>query len=289
MPATIVGVIPYYNGSRFIDEAMASVLAQTLPATEVFIVDDGSRSEEAAVLEKYRGSATILRQVNQGAAAARNTGVAASTSEWIAFLDCDDLWAPNHLEVLAHYLQQHPECGAVHNAVQVHDSARIHRKTLLQPEHFLLNAADPSPVMPSAALVRRDIFLRAGMMDPSVRIGEDYDFFLRVALLGPIHYVDEPLTVRRRHEGNVSRDIGVACLNKNRVVVRNRQHYASEREFQRQILRLNCEYLTRAIYRRDWKTAVLAFRLAREQNVSGLSLAASGLSRVIRNRFAGAH
>ncbi len=287
MPNTIAVVVPYFNGSRFLDEAMASVLAQTLPAAEVIVVDDGSRSEEASAIAKYRGRAAILRQSNQGTAAARNTGVAASTSEWIAFLDQDDVWALNRLEVLANYLQQHPECGVVHNAIQIHNTTTIHRKKLLQAEDFLLHADAPSPVMPSAALIRRDFYERAGRMDPAVRLVEDYDFFLRAALLGPIHYVDAPLTVRRHHEGNASRAIGVSCLNKNQVVVRNRRHYASPREFHRQILRLNCEYLTRAFYQRDWDTAALTFRLAREQDVTWLSLAASGFSRLVKNRFFG--
>lgn len=288
MPASVAAiavVIPYYNGSRFIAEALASVQAQTLPPAEVIVVDDGSRPEEAALLDKHAHSATILHQANGGAAAARNAGVTAATSEWIAFLDCDDLWTPNRLEVLSRHIDQHPGCLAVHNAVQLMDSKRIHHKTALEARDFLMHAEAPSPVMPSAAMVRRDVFQQAGMMDTTIRIVEDYDFFLRVSLLGTIHYVDEPLTLRRRHDANSSSAIGIMLLHKNRIVARNRPRYANDAEFQGQVLRLNAEYLTRAIYQRDWKTASLAFRLAREQDVAGVTLAATGLSRLIRQKL----
>jgi glycosyltransferase involved in cell wall biosynthesis len=278
-------VIPYYNGARFVDEAVASVVAQTWPAVEVILVDDGSRPEEARALEKHRSVATICRQDHQGVSAARNTGVAASHSEWIAFLDYDDYWETNRLEVLANYIRHHPECGVLHNAVRIHDSSRIHRKRSLRPEDFLLDAEQPCPVMPSAAVVRRDVYERIGGMDPALPMAEDFDFFLRAAWLGPIHYVDEPLTIRRLHDANISRDDATVCLHKNRVLARHREHYAGADEFRRQILRLNGEYLTRAVYGRNWEGAALTFRMAREQKVSWLSLAASGFSQIVRNRL----
>ncbi len=287
MDISIAVVIPYYNGSRFIHETVASVLAQTMPAREVVIVDDGSRPEESDAIQKYKGTILIIRQNNQGISAARNIGVAQTSSEWVAFLDQDDTWTDNRLSVLADYLSHHPECAAVHNAIQIHGSEEIYRKKPLTVSDFLLNADSPSQVMPSGAMVRRDIFHEAGMWDESVRIMEVFVFFLRVAIQSTIHYVDEPLTLRRLHEENASRtiNIGMACLNKNIVLSHHRNLYLSERVFKKQILSLNCEFLTRAFYGKDWKSALLTFRLAKEHGVSPLALGILGLSRLVKTKL----
>src|SRR5689334_3376981 len=120
MSPTISVIIPFYNGSRFIDEAVASVQAQTYPAAEIIIVDDGSRPEEAACLRKHESACTVIRMAeNRGVSMARNTGIAHASGDWLAFLDCDDLWTPNKLEVQVAYLQRHPECRGLHTAVRL--------------------------------------------------------------------------------------------------------------------------------------------------------------------------
>jgi glycosyltransferase involved in cell wall biosynthesis len=95
-------VIPAYNVSRFIGAAVASVLNQTYKDVEIVVVDDRSTDGTLAELEKFRDRVKIVRhETNQGAAAARNTGVEASRGEIVAFLDGDDLWAPGKLEAFA--------------------------------------------------------------------------------------------------------------------------------------------------------------------------------------------
>ena len=113
---SISAVIAYYNRSKHIEETLESVFRQTLPPHEIIVIDDGSRPEEAEHLRRYEDRAKILHYDNRGVAVARNRGIAAATSDWIAFLDDDDVWAPRRLEVLSQYIAAHPECDAIHNA-----------------------------------------------------------------------------------------------------------------------------------------------------------------------------
>ena len=102
-------VIPTYNGSRFIAETLESVFAQTLQPDEVLVIDDGSTDNTAAIVESFAPRVRVFRSSNQRQAAARNFGARQATSEWIAFLDHDDLWMRNKLERQMEELARHPE------------------------------------------------------------------------------------------------------------------------------------------------------------------------------------
>src|SRR5262245_15747118 len=104
-------VIPTYNCGRLVTEAVDSVLGQTVPPAEVIVVDDGSQDDTAERLAAYAGRVRYLRQENQGVAAARNCGVAASGGEVVAFLDADDVWHPRKLEFQLAALDRHPGLG----------------------------------------------------------------------------------------------------------------------------------------------------------------------------------
>lgn len=97
----IAAVIPAYNRAATIERAVRSVLDQTRPADEVLVVDDGSTDSTPELLATFGDAITVLRTDNGGAAVARNRGVAATTAPWIAFLDSDDHWCPDHLERIA--------------------------------------------------------------------------------------------------------------------------------------------------------------------------------------------
>lgn len=103
---TIAAVIPCYNGARFVERCLDSVLSQTLPVDEMIVVDDGSSDDSAAVIAGWArrngyGKLRVIKQENAGVSAARNTGWQAATSQWIAFLDIDDIWYEKHNDALA--------------------------------------------------------------------------------------------------------------------------------------------------------------------------------------------
>ncbi|HKQ47401.1 MAG TPA: glycosyltransferase family A protein [Phycisphaerae bacterium] len=102
-------IIPTYNSASIVEEAIDSVLRQTRPPGQVIVVDDGSTDGTETVCQRFGDRIEYIRQANGGASVARNTGVAQSRGEWLAFLDADDLWEPEKLDVQIAALSQHPE------------------------------------------------------------------------------------------------------------------------------------------------------------------------------------
>ncbi len=107
MQPLVSAVVPTYNRAHYIAETLDSILAQTYRPIEIVVVDDGSTDDTEAVLEPYRDKARCIRQPNQGLAAARNTGLLASTGEYVAWLDSDDIWNPEKIALQVAFLEQH--------------------------------------------------------------------------------------------------------------------------------------------------------------------------------------
>jgi len=173
-------VIPAYRAAATLAHALDSVMAQTVPAREVIVVDDGSpdRDDIARVVAAYRGRVTLLQQDNAGPAAARNAGARATGGEWIAFLDADDSWLPHKMQVqLA--LAGDTDVGLLHGA------ARTDRLSLPAEMGFdLLWRANR--ICTSMTVVRRSAFERlGGFFEAQELVGaEDYNLWLRIAHAG---------------------------------------------------------------------------------------------------------
>src|SRR5688572_25867702 len=108
-------IMPVYNGARFIQAALESVRQQTYQSIEIIIIDDGSTDQTSDVVARFVSPFPIryIRQKNQGQSAARNAGVLEAQSEFIAFLDVDDVWYPEKIATQVNLFQQHPEAGLV--------------------------------------------------------------------------------------------------------------------------------------------------------------------------------
>src|SRR5918996_762140 len=106
-------VIPAYNASRTIGETIRSVLAQSEPDFELIVVDDGSADDTPAIVESFASDRrlSLLRQENQGVAAARNTGIARASADYVSFVDNDDLWMPEYLAAMGAALDAAPAAG----------------------------------------------------------------------------------------------------------------------------------------------------------------------------------
>lgn len=201
---TIAAVIPLYNGARFIEEAIGSVLAQTFPPNEIIVVDDGSQDEGPEIVARYK-QIKLVRKANGGQSSARNFGVRHATSDLIAFLDQDDIWYPAHLEYLVKPFQKsHPRpLGWVYSNLDEMDAQgrTVHRSLL----HFL-GAQHPKRslgeclardmyILPSASLISRAAFERVGGFDERLSGYEDDDLFLRLFCAGYDHvFIDESLS-----------------------------------------------------------------------------------------------
>ncbi|MBS0319189.1 MAG: glycosyltransferase family 2 protein [Proteobacteria bacterium] len=193
-------VVPVYNGAAFLDEALASVAAQTLAAAEIVVVDDGSTDGSADVAARHAG-VRIVQQENAGCATARNRGVAEARHPVIAFLDHDDIWHPERLARAKAVLDADATCGFVACAQRNfltpglgERPAWVAPAMLEHPQHgFATNAL----------MVRRAVFDLVGTFDRAREPMDDSDWLCR-ALDAGIRYVhlDEPLVHRRIHGGN---------------------------------------------------------------------------------------
>lgn len=199
-------VIPTYNYGHFISQAIESVLAQTYPAAELIIVDDGSTDETADVVGKFGGAVKYIRQENSGVCAARNRGVAESSSDLIAFLDADDIWESTNLEKQAARFNGDSNIGLVHCGLREFDdkSGATIRLHLDGGEDGvadnLLLWEGPVIVGPGGAVtVSREAFDAVGGFDTRMKVGEDWDFCYRIARRYKVGFVPEPLVNYRHH------------------------------------------------------------------------------------------
>lgn len=205
-------VIPVY-AARYLAEALASVFAQTRLPDEVIVVDDGSPDRQALeeTLELYGDHVRALAQLNHGAGAARNLGIRSSHADLIAFLDADDCWEPHYLDTQLKRLAAHPECDVVYSdATYFGDTPLAGRRFMaFAPSHGEVTATSllalRCHVPLSASVVRRAALIREGLFDTSLRRGQDFDLWLRMALRG-VKFTHHrlPLMRHRIHADNLS-------------------------------------------------------------------------------------
>ena len=194
-------IIPVYNGERYLSSAIESVLQQKYRPLEILVVDDGSVDESAHVAQSYT-EVRYIYQENRGPAGARNTGIMAANGEFIAYLDHDDAWLPNLLEVHIGYLLSHPEVGFTICTGRCFLDDGIERPGWVEPEELQEDRA-----LLGAQVVRRSAFDRVGLLDSTYRLAEDTEWVFRAEDAGVPRAVLPDLVFRRRiHSGNVSHD-----------------------------------------------------------------------------------
>jgi len=202
-------VIPCYRQAHFLADAINSALAQTYPAVEVVVVDDGSPDNTAAVAARYH-RVRCISQENQGLAAARNAGLAASTGEFIVFLDADDRLMPNAVETGVALLTRDQRLGFVAGRSRfiAADGSPLPTTQPFRP------AGDPyrellrrnSIRMPGMAMFRRSSLDALGGFDTRIDACADYELYLRVSRSFPVLLHDEVVAEYRRHGANMSGD-----------------------------------------------------------------------------------
>ena len=206
MSKSVSVVIPTYNYGRFISDAIRSVLAQTFPAMEIIVVDDGSTDNTADIVREFGDSVTYISQPNAGVCAARNRGVAESTGDLIAFLDADDIWESTKLEKQAAKFRDDPAIGLVHCGMREFDvdtgaTKRLHLDGSegRVAEELLLWERPSVNVSGSVIMVGRQAIDAVNGFDTQIKCGEDWDFCYRVARVFDVGFVAEPLVNYRSH------------------------------------------------------------------------------------------
>lgn len=208
-PAAQVSVIvPVFNGERYLEEALRSAVDQSLPPAEVIVVDDGSTDASVQIAESIGHPVRCIRQANTGVAGARNHGLSVATGEFIAFLDHDDLWPPEKLEVQVAALRSNPDVDIVSGRMRVIGGALPGRPWSAEGRREA-----PAGAYFSAAVIRRSVFDRTGPLDESIgHAADDLEWFVRARDLGVQRLtLDEVTLLYRWHGGNTSTDIESAA------------------------------------------------------------------------------
>ena len=194
-------IMPVYNGARHVRDALESVFAQRYRPFEVIVVDDGSVDDSGVIVQSFP-DVRYIRQSNQGVAAARNHGIEVARGEFFAFLDQDDLWKPEKLEVQVDYLLSHPHVAYTlsHQQFFLDHGATLpawFRKELFSTVHagWSLNSL----------VGRRTAFEQVGNFVTAYVAASDSDWFFRAkAKEIPMEVVPQLLLLKRIHDSNES-------------------------------------------------------------------------------------
>lgn len=211
MMPQISAIIPAYNGgSRYLAQAIGSVLSQTFRDLELIVVDDASTDDTARLVLRFHQARYFRRAENGGQAAARNDGARLARGDYLAFLDQDDLWESSLLEETVAILQAHPDAALVHcdgyqvnegNEILEYDRAIKHMDSITQ---ILRSDHD---VATSGSLLRKSCFDAIGGYDEQLPVWEDIDLAIRLYQQYRIIHHPKPLYRHRLYAHNVSRDI----------------------------------------------------------------------------------
>src|SRR5215207_9336894 len=207
-------IVPAYDVAEFIGEALNSVLAQTFTDYEIIVINDGSPDTEALerALAPYMSRIVYLKQENQGVSAARNAGILAARGSLLAFLDGDDMWLANYLEVQVKRIQADPTIDVLYPNVMMFGGSSE------KGEEFMTICPSNGPVtferlllqecnVSNCSIARRETIIRAGLFDESLRSVEDFDLWLRVIKDGGrIAYHRDVLARYRRRSGSLTAD-----------------------------------------------------------------------------------
>ena len=225
-------VIPAYNTSRFIGSAIESVLNQSYKNIEIIVVDDCSTDDTGSKLLGFRDKIRVVRhEKNRGVAEARNTGIAECSGRLVAFLDGDDKWAPEKLEIIAESFSRNENIqfafsdfsrfrwadGAFFALSNSQDFPAIYdiirRHTYFDRKCFVIPGKDMFtlllrgyPIYPSTMVARKQIFDSMGTWRKELRANEDFDFSLRSSRVTDCIYIDEKLALIGRHDSNLTAD-----------------------------------------------------------------------------------
>ena len=206
-------IIPVYNGEATISRAIDSALAQKFDSFETIVVDDGSTDGTVRVLEGYGSSIKVVRQANRGPAAARNAGAGLGRGKYLAFLDADDEWLPQKLSRTVPALDANPDAVLAYSDFYSpdKDGRRLKNRAVTQPPCISQVFAEDWVVLPSTAVLARDVFERVGGFCEKFRRpgGEDPYLWLLAREQGPFVYVPEPLVIYQMPDAaDISRKYG---------------------------------------------------------------------------------
>ncbi len=196
MPSVSI-IIPVFDRIHPLERALKSLTKQTFQDFEVTVVDDHSTDDIFSVTKKY--GSRYLKTIGKGVSAARNTGIHSSDSELVAFLDSDDEWLPQKLELQVKYLAQNQNCNIVHsNELWIRNGQPVGQGVKHQKMggRIFSQCTELCLIAPSSVLVRRSLLNKVGLFDESFPVCEDFDLWLRITAIEDIGFISEPLVIK---------------------------------------------------------------------------------------------
>ena len=204
-------VIPTYNRIELLKRSIDSVINQTIKPSEIIIVDDGSNDGTEAMVKNKYDSLKLITQKNKGASAARNSGIKASSGEWICFLDSDDEWKNDKLEKQITAATNNSDYKFFHsNEIWIKNGKRINQKKKHKKYggDIFKKCLDMCRISPSSVLIEKNIFEEIGFFNENLVVCEDYELWLRICDKYEVFFIDEPLIFKYGgHQGQLSYSI----------------------------------------------------------------------------------
>ncbi|MBW4520389.1 MAG: glycosyltransferase [Scytolyngbya sp. HA4215-MV1] len=234
MPSVSI-VVPAYNAERTILETIRSIQAQTFSDFELIVINDGSTDQTLQRLDTVEDTRLkVFSYENGGLPVARNRGIQRSTGEFISFIDADDLWTPDKLELQLKALQEHPDAGVAYSWTAFIDEqstvfhyndpiwyeGNVYHDLLLKC--FIANGSN--------ILVRQECVKAVGEFDPSLRSTEDWEYYLRLASQYPFVLVPKHQILYRRSASSMTSKVTV--MEKYNLLVAERAFQSAPQEFQ---------------------------------------------------------
>ncbi len=193
-------IVCVYNGQDTVCQAIDSVLDQTYPEREIVVVDDGSTDSSLELLRGYGRRVQLVQQKHSGLSIARNTGLSAARGEYIAFLDCDDTWIPEKLQLQVEILNKHPSVGLTFGNLEYVDKKGEKLGSTALNSNYRYSPSWEDLLMwfsikPSSLMARKELMTKVGGWDSDfITPGyEDKNFLLRLREITDFHYLDVSL------------------------------------------------------------------------------------------------
>lgn len=196
---SVAVIIPTFNRALLLKRAISSVGINRLAKVEIIVVDDGSNDQTRAMVRQKFPDINYIYQSNTGVSAARNKGIAASNSEWLAFLDSDDEWLAGKLDVQIKALQKQPKYQICHSEERwISNGKKINPKLCHQKTGgWIFRHCLPLCVIsPSSVLINRRVFADVGNFDEDLPACEDYDMWLRITAKYPVLYISDAQIIK---------------------------------------------------------------------------------------------
>ncbi|MFH1847998.1 MAG: glycosyltransferase [Candidatus Omnitrophota bacterium] len=203
-------IIPTYNSEAFIKNTVESVLAQDYKNIELSIVNDGSTDNTEKVLRPYFDRIVYIKQENKGKSAALNLGIESAKGELLAFLDHDDLWLPHKLTRQYKYFRENPDVALIYSDLIIATDDGKQRLSSRRMKNKPGQACDfydlltKNYITTSTIIIKKECILKVGLFDAKYMLSNDYDMYLRLARHYRFGYIEEPLTIYRQRQGNLT-------------------------------------------------------------------------------------